>query len=100
MRGELFVLNGKLSFFFKKSDVKTTADKEAIRKMIYHLFHTHSIWAQYTLQDVEDIIKKSKSVHIGISMNDDEQSPDLKIYNYSGRDYKIVQLIHEKGERL
>jgi hypothetical protein len=100
LKGELLMIDGQLTFFFKKSDVKTESDIEALKQMIHHMHHNASKWSKHTIQDVKKILNDSKSVYIGLAMKL-EDNPDLKIYNFSGRDYKMVKLIHENygGEK-
>jgi hypothetical protein len=97
MKGELLILEDNLAFIFKKSDVNSRADKQAIALMITHLYHTHCV--DVTPREiimVEDILKISKQNYIGLMIDDSTNEPRLKIIDLTERKLtEIKKMVHE-----
>jgi hypothetical protein len=96
MKGELLILEDNLAFIFKKSDVNSRADKQAIALMITHLYHTHCVDVTPREIMVEDILKISKQNYIGLMIDDSTNEPRLKIIDFTERKLtEIKKMVYE-----
>lgn len=91
MIGELLVIEDNLTFIFKKEDVNSRADKQAIALMITHLYHTHCVEVAPREKMVEEILKISKQSYIGLNIDDTNNQPKLKIVDLTERKLKEVK---------
>ncbi|MED3550140.1 hypothetical protein [Cytobacillus praedii] len=71
MKGELINIDRKLGFFVKRSDIKTTVDKQVICDFIECLYHKYaSSWFDMSPQELGEILEKDKkSAYIGFIMD-------------------------------
>ncbi len=99
MKGEILKLHGKLTFLFRKRDVRSKADKQAIASMVVHLYHTHCVMIDFSEEDVEEIIKMATGAYIALNM-DDSSDPDLRVYQYSEKEFKQIREVVDKLSEL
>lgn len=83
MKGELININNQLSFFVKRKDIQTEADKKAICRFIECLYHTYaSSWFTMDNKDLEDaLVQGKKYAYVGFRMSDDNYESNV-VYQF------------------
>lgn len=99
MKGEILVIDNDLVFVFKRSEVKSRADKQAIALMISHLYHTYCVDINPRESMVDEILSMAKKAYVGLKMDDKNNEPRLKIIDFTEMRLRdIKKMVYELAE--